>query len=254
MDLDHVALASRDSQSVMRLLVQDLGATVMQGAIQAGFRPVQLWVGDTEHGMTVELLEPYQVERHDFLERFLRDRGPGPHHLTFKVDDLEAEIDRVRAAGLHPTGISLDSDRWKECFLHPAEAHGTVVQLAQGGLDAYPTFADHLAAAQAGDPYGEPVWWDDPGPRNPTATVLDRVVMTTPAPDAAIALYTDVLGGTVGGRDDTQCDVTWPGGCVRVVTAPDRPPGIARLECTAAGPPRTILVAGTELVIAPAPG
>ena len=200
MDLDHVALASRDSQAAMRVLVRDLGATVMQGAIQAGFRPVQLRLGDADRGMTVELLEPHRAEDHDFLDRFLRDRGPGPHHLTFKVDDIEAEIDRVRGTGLHPTGILLDSPRWKECFLHPAEAHGTVIQLAQGGLDAYPTLADHLAAARAGSPYGEPVWWDDPGPRSPTTTYLDRVVVTTPMLDDATAFYAHVLGGEVADR------------------------------------------------------
>lgn len=251
MDLDHVALASRDSQAVMRVLVQDLGATVMQGAIQLGFRPVQLRMGDADRGMTLELLEPYRVEEQDFLERFLRDRGPGPHHLTFKVDDLEAEIEHVRGAGLHPTGILLDSERWKECFLHPAEAHGTVIQLAQGGLDAYPTLADHLAAARGGNPYGEPVWWDDPGPRAPTTTSLDRVVVATPALDDATAFYTDVLGGTVTDRTDRRRDVTWPGGCVRLVVDRAHAPGIARLECTADGPARTVTVAGTDLVVTP---
>ena len=252
MDLDHVALASRDSQAVMRVLVQDLGATVMQGAVQAGFRPVQLRMGDARRGMTLELLEPYRVEQHDFLERFLVARGPGPHHLTFKVDDLAAEIDRLRAAGLHPTGIFLDSDRWKECFLHPAEAHGTVVQLAQGGLDAYATYADHFAAfaaARAGNPYGEPVWWDDPGPRAPAPTYLDRVVLATPEPAAAVALYTGVLGGTVGSEADGWTDVEWPGGCLRITPAGDGPTGVVRLECTAAGAPRTVTVAGTDLVV-----
>jgi methylmalonyl-CoA/ethylmalonyl-CoA epimerase len=208
-------------------------------------------MGDAERGMTVELLEPYRVEEHAFLERFLTDRGPGPHHLTFKVDDLAAELDRIRAAGLHPTGVLLDSPRWKECFLHPAEAHGTVVQIAQGGLDAYPTFAEHLAAARAGHPYGEPVWWEDPGPRAEATVFLDRVVVTTPALDGATAFYTEVLEGVVAADDAHGRDVVWPGGCIRLVRDTDRAPGIARLECSGPGPTRTITVAGTDLAIAP---
>lgn len=250
--LDHVALASRDSQAVMRVLVGELGATVTQGAIQTGFRPVQVRMGDAVRGMTVELLEPYRVEEFDFLERFLRERGPGPHHLTFKVDDLVAEIDRVRAAGLHPTGIFLDSPRWKECFLHPTEAHGTVVQLAQGGLDAYPTFAEHLAAARAGNPYGEPVWWDDPGPRAAAVTYLDRVVVSTPSLDAATAFYAEILGGTVVGEDTGRRDLVWPeGASIRLEADPARPAGIVRLEATGPGPARTVTLAGTDLVIVP---
>jgi methylmalonyl-CoA/ethylmalonyl-CoA epimerase len=252
MDLDHVALASRDSQAVMRVLVQELGATVMQGAIQTGFRPVQLRLGDAERGMTLELLEPYRVEEYDFLERFLVARGPGPHHLTFKVDDLAAEIDRLRAVGLQPTGIFLDSDRWKECFVHPSEAHGTVVQLAQGGLLAYATYADHLAAARAGNPYGEPVWWDDPGVRHPVTTYLERVVITTPHLDGAVGLYTGVFDGVVAATADGWADVVWPGGCVRFVADADRPAGVVRLECSADGPPRTVTLAGTDLVVTPA--
>lgn len=252
MRLDHVALASRDSQAIMRRLVRDLGATVTQGAIQAGFRPVHLRMGDVERGMTLELLEPYRVEEVDFLERFLERRGPGPHHLTFKVDDLVAELDRLRAAGLHPTGVLVDSPRWKECFLSPAEAHGTVVQLAQGGLDAYPTFAEHLAAARAGNPYGEPVWWDDPGPRAEATVFLDRVVVSTPSLDAATAFYTDVLQGVVAADGGDRRDLVWPGGCVRLVADADRAPGIARLECSGPGPSRTLTVAGTDLVVNPA--
>ena len=164
MHLDHVALASRDSFAILDVLVGDLGGTVLQGAIQTGFRPVQVRMGDAERGLTIELLEPYGVEEFDFLERFLQARGPGPHHLTFKVADLAAEIDRVRAAGYHPTGILLDNPRWKECFLAPAEAHGTVVQLAQDDSNLYPSFAVHFAEARAGRPYGEPKWWDDPRP------------------------------------------------------------------------------------------
>ena len=251
MHLDHVALASRDSQAVMRVLVGELGGTVTQGAISPGFRPVQVRMGNVERGMTIELLEPHRVEEFDFLERFLDDRGPGPHHLTFKVDDLVAALARVEAAGLHPTGVFLDSPRWKECFLHPAEAHGTVVQLAEGGF-VYPSFAEHFAAARAGNPYGEPRWWDDPGPRAPEPTFLDRVVVATPALDAATAFYTDLLGGTVGEAASDRRDIVWAdGGCVQLEADADRPAGIVRLECTGPGPARTVTLAGTALVINP---
>lgn len=248
--LDHVALASRRSFDALDVLVGDLGGTVLQGAVQTGFRPVQVRMGDAVRGMTIELLEPYRVEKRDFLARFLEARGPGPHHLTFKVDDLAAEIDRVQAAGLHPTGILLDATRWKECFIAPHEAHGTVVQLAQDDSFLYPSFAAHFAEARAGRPYGEPKWWDDPRPRAEAATILDRVVVATPVLDATTAFYVDLLEGTVAGEGTGWRDVTWPGGgCVRLETDGSRAPGIVRLDCTGPGPSRTVTVAGTPLVI-----
>jgi len=253
MQIDHVALASHDSLPILNTLVTDFGGTVLQGAVSVGFRPVQVRVGDAHRGMTIELLEPYRVEQFDFLARFLDARGPGPHHLTFKVDDLAAELERVRAAGLTPTGVLLESPRWKEAFLAPAEAHGTVVQLAQGGLDLYPTFADHFAAANAGNPYGEPKWWPDPPARASERSYLERVVVSTPVPDAALAFYTDVLQGAVTARGDGFADVTWPaGGCVRLETDPNRPPGIVRLEVVGPGPARDVVLAGTTLAVRPA--
>ncbi|MFA5883062.1 MAG: VOC family protein [Acidimicrobiia bacterium] len=249
--LDHVALASRDSLPILNTLVADFGGTVLQGAISAGFRPVQVRVGDAHRGMTVELLEPYDVDKFDFLERFLKARGPGPHHLTFKVHDLAAELDRVRAAGITPTGILLDSPRWKEAFITPAQAHGTVVQLAQGGLD-FPTFADQFASARTDGPYGEPRWWPEPPPRAPEPSFLEHVVVSTPSLDAAIAFYTDVLRGTVGERGDGFAAIGWAGGgCVRLEADADRPPGVTRLDVVGPGPAREVVLAGTPLVVRP---
>jgi len=250
--LDHVALAAHHALPVLDALVADLGATVLQGAEQAGFRPVQVRVGDADRGMTIELLEPYRVDEFDFLVRFLETRGEGPHHLTFKVDDLAAELERLREAGITPTGVFLDSPRWKEAFITPADAHGTVVQLAQGGLD-FPTFAHQFASARTDGPYGEPRWWPDPPPRAEPASILERIVISTPALEAAIGFYTEILDGAVAARADGSADVTWAeGGCIRLEADADRPAGVTRLEVTGPGPARVLDLAGTRLAISPA--
>ena len=85
MDLDHVALATRDVRDALDVLVGELGGTVLFGGNSVGFRPMQLRLGDATGGMNVELLEPWDVERNDFLERFVARHGAGAHHLTFKV-------------------------------------------------------------------------------------------------------------------------------------------------------------------------
>ena len=131
MDLDHVALATRDVRDALDVLVGELGGTILFGGNSVGFRPMQLRLGDATGGMNVELLEPWDVERNDFLERFVARHGAGPHHLTFKVDDLTATLERVRSSGYRPVNIDLSDPDWKEAFLHPREAHGTVVQLAE---------------------------------------------------------------------------------------------------------------------------
>src|SRR5262249_19769599 len=90
--LDHVALPTRDAGAPLATLVGELGGTVLSGGLAVGYRPMQVHLGDARSGMKVELLEPWAVESNDFLDRFLTRHGDGPHHLTYKVDDLDATL------------------------------------------------------------------------------------------------------------------------------------------------------------------
>lgn len=228
-DLDHVALAAADTAPAMRFLTGVLGGTVLSGGQALGFRPVQVLVGDVTGGMKVELLEPWETDRNDFLARFLARSGAGPHHLTFKVGDLDAALDAARRAGFTPVGIQRSDPRWQEAFLHPSEAHGTVVQLAQ--TTEHADRAASLAYVAANGPECSPRWWVDPEPRAGPHAYLRRVVLGAPEPAALLPLYVDLLGGEPVSRDSDGTDLAWPGGGrVRVEHRPDRPAGVDRLE------------------------
>ena len=105
-----------------------LGGTWVYGGDSPGFwwgQPsVRCWPED-------RAVTPTGGPDSDFLERFLASRGPGPHHLNFIVSDISVTLSRVRALGIEPVGVSLLSANWKEAFLHPRDAHGIVVQVAQ---------------------------------------------------------------------------------------------------------------------------
>jgi methylmalonyl-CoA/ethylmalonyl-CoA epimerase len=255
-DLHHVALATRDAGALVEPLVGELGGVVMMGGDNVGFRSYQVRLGDATDGMTLELLEPWEPERFDFLERFVVRHGEGPHHLTFKVTDLAATIERVRTSGYTPVGISLSDPGWKEAFLQPREAHGTVVQLAQAA-STFPDFAAEFAAAQA-TPHREQVWWPAPPPAAAVTTTLRRVVMTTPSLDAALGFFAGLLEGTIDGTSDGTIDgagrawteLRWPGGG-RVRLEEDRSaiPRVDRLELETTGRARELQLAGTRLVV-----
>jgi len=253
--LDHVALAMRDAQPVIDTLVAELGGTLIQGAYAVGFKPLHVRMGDADTGMMIELLEPYAVEQSDFLERFLQSRGEGVHHLTLKSTDLVAELDRLLELGFSPVNVHVDGPDWKELFLTPKEAHGTVVQLTEGGY-LFPSFAEQLAHAREHGPWTQPQWWTDPPPRAEPPTYLHRIVVRTPSLDDTVAFYTDVLGATVdadtGSRTTPMVDVVW-GDRGRVGLELDRTgaPGVARLELTGPGPARRLTLAGTEFVVEP---
>jgi catechol 2,3-dioxygenase-like lactoylglutathione lyase family enzyme len=244
-DLDHVALAALDTSDALRFLTGELGGTIIFGGESIGFRPMQVWLGsDDGDGMPVELLEPWDVERNDFLARFIARHGAGPHHLTVKVPDLAATLERVRAAGFQPVNIDVSDPEWKEAFLLPREAHGTVVQLAETGHGE--TKAEMLAYVREHGPNAHPRWWVDPAPATGKAT-LRRVVLRTTALSAAVGFFSGVLQGDVERENDERVELVWPGGArVALEHHPTAAPGIDRLEVEGLAEPRTML--GTRFV------
>jgi methylmalonyl-CoA/ethylmalonyl-CoA epimerase len=126
LELDHVAVAVHSIKEALKLYRDALGGEYLMGA-DAGktWRWVQLRFPG---GGKVELLEPLGE---GFLSRFLDKHGEGMHHMTFKTDDIVAAIAHVEGLGYELVDVSIDDPHWKEAFLRPSRAHGTLIQLAQ---------------------------------------------------------------------------------------------------------------------------
>jgi methylmalonyl-CoA/ethylmalonyl-CoA epimerase len=204
--LDHVAVAVERWPDAWPRYAVELGGEWASGGLNVGFGPAQLRYAN---GGRLEILQPWQTGANPFLRRFLDRHGPGPHHMTFKVDDLAAALDAVHEAGFSPIGVDLSDPGWKEAFLHPHEATGIVVQLAQA----------------AG-------YWEAPPPEGfPTArraSAADLVRVTHAVRDlgAGLFLFEEVLAGRVtrrGRSDDGSweyVDLAWPHPPVLRLVAP----------------------------------
>ena len=247
LDLDHVAIATRDVTPLLECLVGRLGSRVIFGGFNFGFRAMQVDAGD----LRIELLEPHNVEQNDFLERFLVRSGPGPHHLTFKTDDIVALLERIEAAGYHPTGVNIDNPWWREAFIHPKEAGGTVVQVAQSEVDATQLDPELIPESIRGPGPGK--WWPDPPEPASDPATLRRVVVTTDEMSRALALYADLLGGERTDHGDGFTELGWPGGGkICLEHAAGRPEGIDRLEWDApVGASSEFTVDATRFVLYP---
>ena len=246
-DLDHVALAAADTSAALQFLTGALGGTVIFGGQSIGFRPMQVWVGTADgDGMPIELLEPWAVDRNDFLARFVARHGAGPHHLTFKVSSLDAALERVRSFGFHPVNINVDDPEWKEAFLMPAEAHGTVVQLAES--HGHPeTRAELLGHVAAHGPNMQPRWWNDPSPAEGAPAHLRRVVLRTPMLPTALEFFAGILGGEIEHETEQRVDLVWPRGArIGLESHPDAPAGVDRLEVEGLSDACTVI--GTHFV------
>jgi methylmalonyl-CoA/ethylmalonyl-CoA epimerase len=194
-DLDHVAVAVEHWTDAWPRYLGDLAGEWLAGGRGPGFSPSQVRYPHPERSMKVEVLEPSLVELNDFLRRFLDRSGPGPHHLTFKVPDLAAALEVIRSRGYEPIGVDLSNDEWKESFIHPKDACGIVVQIAQASGDM-PTEMD--------GPVVEP--------RVDRPAALVEVVHLVADLATAHARFAELLGGQPTGGSVHETLLDWPGG------------------------------------------
>lgn len=85
----------------------------------------------------MELLEPTREDSP--VAKFLaRNRGPGVHHITFEVDDLDEAIAELERRGgriayrhTYAEGVTFEGQVWREAFVHPKDAFGVLIHLAE---------------------------------------------------------------------------------------------------------------------------
>lgn len=132
--LDHVAIAVPRVAGALDWLVSKLGGKPFSAGPGLGFK---FWQFSFARDGRIEVLEP-AGPADGFLHRFLAARGAGIHHVTFKVPDLDAAATRAQRFGYDVVGRSELDPAWKEGFLHPKQAQGIVVQLAESHPELEP--------------------------------------------------------------------------------------------------------------------
>jgi len=209
--LDHVAHAVPDWIEAWPRYAVELGAVWNSGGPGPGFAPGQLRFANRAR---IEVLMPYDPGVNDFLARFLQHTGPGPHHLTFKVPDLEAAIEAARTSGYEPIGIDLRDPEWMEAFIHPKQAGGVVVQMAQAEGEWTSPAPDSYPTVRRQRPGGGPV----------AAASLQRVTHAVADLRSGVALFCGLLGGEVEDRGfhrgEEWIDLRWDGPLALRLVAP----------------------------------
>ena len=215
---DHIAIAVPRLADAPAVLVGRLGGTPAYGARSGPYRFFQ-W--RYANGGRLEALEPAGED--GFLHRFIAQRGPGIHHVTFKVPSLKQACARAESHGYRIVGYDDSDPEWAEAFLHPREALGIVVQLAESHVDGE-------AALSANPP--------PPGPPDPPPPVtLLGIRMRARSAERAACQWGEILGGRVDGAAE-QLTFRWPGSPMRLIVeiAPAEDEGPAAIEYVADRP------------------
>ena len=233
--LDHVAIGMARIADATDFLVGRLGGRADSGGLGGGFRWA-CWRYDG--GGRIEVIEPAGED--GFVHRFLAARGPGIHHVTFKVSSLAEAAARAEAQGYRLVGRDESDPDWRVAYLHPKEAQGIVVQLAQPGGSSGPR-----------------PWEVPPGPAAPPPPPVRVLGLRTRARSAerARTQWERALGGTVTQAEAGELVFRWPRSPMRIAVdvVPDAEEGPTVIEIgpvpNVALPPGPIAPLGTTFVI-----
>lgn len=132
--IDHIGVAVEDLEAGIALYEQsfEMELAHRETVESQGVEAVLLDVGDGH----VELLAPLGPDTP--VGKYLERKGPGLHHVAYAVDDIDAQLRRLAAAGIElideeaRTGIRGS----RVAFLHPRSTGGVlteIVQPAEGG-------------------------------------------------------------------------------------------------------------------------
>jgi methylmalonyl-CoA epimerase len=127
--VDHIGVAVEDLDAAIAVYERDYEMTLVHREVVAeqGVEAVLLDVGENH----VELLKPLGPDTP--VGKFLAGRGPGLHHVAYQTPDIEAELERLKAAGLRlidetpRTGIRNS----RVAFLHPKSSGGVLTEIVQ---------------------------------------------------------------------------------------------------------------------------
>jgi methylmalonyl-CoA epimerase len=132
--IDHVGVAVEDLDAALALYEHSLGMPLVhrETVTDQGVEAVLLDVGDGH----VELLAPLGPET--AVGKFLARRGPGLHHVAYRVQDVQSALRALAGAGMRlideqpRTGIRGS----RVAFLHPASTGGVLTEIVQPAQEA----------------------------------------------------------------------------------------------------------------------
>ena len=127
--IEHIGIAVKNLDDSNKLFAKLLGKqhykteTVESEKVTTSF----FKTGDSK----IELLEAENSD--SAIAKFIANRGEGIHHIAFETDDIEKEIERLKAEGFIPASQKPfpGADNKLVFFFHPKSTNGILIELCQ---------------------------------------------------------------------------------------------------------------------------
>jgi methylmalonyl-CoA epimerase len=125
--IHHIAIAVHDLDTALTFYRDGLGLEVTERrevpeeGVEIAFLPVG--------GGEIELIQP--LDESSSVARFLEKSGEGLHHVCLAVEDIEAAMTQLRAAGARMLNREprVNAHGTRYAFVSPRSAHGVLLEL-----------------------------------------------------------------------------------------------------------------------------
>jgi methylmalonyl-CoA epimerase len=127
--LDHIAVAVPDLEKAIKRFMEDFGLglegteDVAAAKTSTAFFPLA--------STSIELVHPLNGE--GAIATYLEKKGGGLHHLCFRSDDIDADIERLKARGYQflSDAPTMGAHNSKVIFIHPRSCDGVLIEINQ---------------------------------------------------------------------------------------------------------------------------
>ena len=127
--IEHIGIAVKDLEASNALFEKLLGTAhyKIEQVLSEGVNTSFFKIGESK----IELL--FAETEDSAIAKFIEKKGEGIHHIAFEVEDIHAEMARLRSEGFQLLNEEpkKGADNKLICFVHPKTANGVLVELCQ---------------------------------------------------------------------------------------------------------------------------
>ena len=127
--LDHIAIAVPDLQKAIQRFAEDFGLDFKgQEDVESALTSTAFFPLDKT---SIELVHPLNGQGP--IQKYIDKKGGGMHHLCFRSDDIDSDIERLKAKGYEflSDAPSLGAHNCRVIFINPKSCDGVLVELNQ---------------------------------------------------------------------------------------------------------------------------
>ncbi len=127
--IEHIGIAVNDLEEANKIYAAVMGKPhyKTEAVVSEGVNTSFFEIGESK----IELLAATSGD--SAIAKSIQKRGEGMHHIAFAVDDIEAEIKRLKNEGFQLLNEQpkKGADNKLVVFMHPKEANGVLIELCQ---------------------------------------------------------------------------------------------------------------------------